>query len=156
MRTVNLAAVAVSAILVLLACGGSDAPPREALDSAEENVEQASEGIDAMQEDVRNLESEASDLREQLDATVRTQVHLWQQQIRTYRERLTGLPAEDEQRLGPEIDALEERVSALEARLESYASATADAAPRLRQEIDEAVQELRARFAELEESIARS
>ncbi len=156
MRAFSLSTVVVSLVLALSACGGPQAPPEEALDSAEENVEQASEGIDAMQEDVQALESESSELRKQLDATVRRQVHLWQQQIRTYRERLTALPADDERRLGPELDSLQQEVAALEKQLDAYASAAAEDVPRLRDEIDRAVEDLRSRFQELEKSIAQS
>jgi len=156
MRTLTLSTVIFSFLLALTACGGPEAPPEEALDSAEENVEQASEGIDAMQEDVQALQSESSDLREQLDATVRKQVHLWQQQIRTYRERLTALPAEAERRLGPELDSLQQEVTALEKQLDAYTSAAAEAAPRLREDIDRAVENLRSRFEQLETSIAQS
>lgn len=145
----------IVAALAAFACGGNP-PAEEALDAAEKNVEQASDAIEDMQKSVQELESEQKDLREQLDSTVRRQAQLWEQQLAAYRERVTRLPADAEQRLKPELAALEDRVAELRQKLDAYATAVADAEPELRTEVETAIADLRTEFKEIERSLGEA
>ena len=156
MRLIPCFAVVLMSLFALAACGGGETAPERALDAAEERVEEASEGIDEMQQEVESLHDEQARLRDDLDAAANRQVHLWEERLQAYRERLTRLPAEAERRLEPELAELERRVESLRATLDEYAAATADTADepsQLKTEVDAAIDELRRDFEEIDSSL---
>jgi chromosome segregation ATPase len=148
-------AVALGALVTLAlaaGCGGEVPAAKESLESAQDNVERADRAIDEMQDTVRSLESEQARLRKKLESTVRKQVDLWQQQLAVYREQLTRLPAEAEERLEPELDTIHTEVEALDETLKRYASAAVEQAPRIRTELEEKISELRNSFARFDQA----